>query len=501
MLVQLDRTSPVPLYLQISSQIRKLILTGALPEGSRLPPQRELASTLGVNRTTVVNAYQELAADGLVDATIGRGTVVRATASPAQPVSPSPLPWAEVFSLRTRATCDPLIRDMMTLCARQDVISFAAGVPAPDLYPLDTFRMVVDEVLARDGRTLLQHCPTEGHFPLREWLAGRMTERGAHVSARNVLLLAGSQQGLDLVTRLLLDPGDIVITESPSYLGVLQVFRAAGVRLLTVPLDEEGMRVDLLEQILARSRPKLIYTLPTFQNPTGVTLSLERRYQLLALAQRYQVPILEDDPYGELRYEGTPVPTLKALDRYGHVLYLSTFSKMLFPGLRLGWLAAPEPVVERLALIKQLTDLHTNTLGQWALAEFCHRGLLDEHLAHLREVYPRRRDAMSAALERYCPPGMTWNRPEGGFYLWCRLPEGLHARELLAEAARRRVAFTVGDAFHVDGGGQEWMRLNFTCHTEEAITEGVKRLGQAMEALLQRQRAQPTERLSLRPIV
>ncbi|MDY7041545.1 MAG: PLP-dependent aminotransferase family protein, partial [Chloroflexota bacterium] len=471
------------------------------PEGSRLPPQRELASALGVNRTTVISAYQELAADGLVDATIGRGTVVRATARPAPPAQTSPLPWAEVFSLRTRATCDPLIRDMMALCARQDVISFAAGVPAPDLYPLHDFRAVVDEVLSKDGRTLLQHCPTEGHFPLREWLAERMAERGARVSARNVLVLSGSQQGLDLVTRLLLDPGDVVVTESPSYLGVLQVFRAAGVRLLTVPLDEQGMQVDQLEQILARSRPKLIYTLPTLQNPTGVTLSLERRSQLLALAQRYQVPILEDDPYGELRYEGRPIPTLKAMDHHGHILYLSTFSKTLFPGLRLGWLAAPEQVIERLALIKQLTDLHTNTLGQWALVEFCRRGSLDEHLARLRSAYPRRRDAMCAALERHCPQGMTWNRPEGGFYLWCRLPENLPARELLTEAARRQVAFTVGDAFHVDGSGQNWIRLNFTYHTEEVITEGVKRLGQAMKAVLQRQRERPVEAFSLKPIV
>ncbi len=501
MLVQLDKSSPIPLYLQISQQIRELILSGALPEGSRLPPQRELAAQLGVNRTTVINAYQELAADGLVDATIGRGTVVRTTARPPTSVPPSPLPWAEVFSLRMQATLDPLIRDMMALCARQDVISFAAGVPAPDLYPLDQFRAVMDEVLKRDGRTLLQHCPTEGHFPLRQWLAERMAERGAQVSARNVLVLSGSQQGLDLVARLLLEPGDAVIAESPSYLGVLQVFQAVGVRLLTVPLDEQGMRIDLLEQILARRRPKLIYTLPTFQNPTGVTLSLERRHQLLALAQRYQVPILEDDPYGELRYEGRPVPTLKSLDRYGHVLYLSTFSKMLFPGLRLGWLAAPEPVIERLVLLKQLTDLHSNTLGQWALAEFCRRGLLDAHLSRLRKIYARRRDAMCDALHRYCPPGLTWNHPEGGFYLWCRLPQKLRARELLAEAARRQVAFIVGDAFHVDGGGQEWMRLNFTYHTEETIIEGVKRLGQAMDELLQRQHIQPTESLSLRPIV
>ena len=501
MLVQLDRSSPVPLYLQISNQIRELILTGALPEGTRLPPQRELALELEVNRTTVVNAYQELAADGLVDATIGRGTVVRTLSRSTSPVTPSPLPWTEVFSLRTRFAYDPLIRDMMTLCAQKNVISFAAGVPAPDLYPLDEFRAVVDEVLAKHGRVLLQHCPTEGYPPLREWLAERMVERGARVSPRNILVLTGSQQGLDLVARLLLDPGDIVIAESPSYLGVLQVFQAAGVRLLTVPLDEQGMQVDVLEQILVRSRPKLIYTLPTFQNPTGVTLSLERRYQLLALAQRYQVPILEDDPYGELRYEGTPVPPLKALDRYGHVLYLSTFSKMLFPGLRLGWLVAPEQVVGRLTMIKQFTDLHTNTLGQWALTEFCRRGLLDRHLESLREVYPRRRDVMGAALERYCPPGTTWNRPEGGFYLWCHLPEGLQARELLSEAARRQVVFIVGEACHVDGGGQEWMRLNFTYHPEDLITEGVRRLGQAMEELLQRQQIQPAEALSLRPIV
>jgi DNA-binding transcriptional MocR family regulator len=505
MIVQLSKESDVPLYLQIKHQIRDLILAGDLPLGARLPAERKLAESLRVNRTTVSTAYQELAADGLVEGQVGRGTVVctrpEAGGYGVEDYPCQPLPWSEFF-VAGQGGQDSLVRDVIALCAQEDVISLAGGVPDPELYPLKRFAQATDTVLRRHGRSLLQYCPTEGHLPFRETLAELATKRGFTTSVENTLVLSGSQQGLDLVARILLDPGDLVIVEMPSYLGALSLFKAAGARLLGVPVDEEGMRTDILERLLARYRPQLIYTLPTFQNPSGQVMSAERRQALLSLAQHYQVPILEDDPYGEVYFDDPPPPPLKSLDCHGYVIYLSTFSKILFPGIRIGWLVAPRPVVDRLALVKQHADLHSNTLAQWALAEFVGQGWLQEHLATLRQVYPRKCRAMQAALRDYVPQGLRWNEPAGGFNLWCHLEDGLRAKDLLVEAGRRQVAFVVGEAFHADGGGQGAFRLNYSYQSEGNIQEGVRRLGEALKALRrergERQMAQPA---TARPIV
>jgi DNA-binding transcriptional MocR family regulator len=326
--------------------------------------------------------------------------------------------------------------------------------------------------------------------------------RGITASPDNILVLAGSQQGLDLIARALIKPGDFVAMEVPSFLGALSVFRAVGARLLGVPMDREGMRIDVLEQVIVCCRPQLIYTLPTFQNPSGTVMSQERRRAVLSLAQRYQVPILEDDPYGELYYGDPPPPPLKSFDQYGHVIYLSTFSKVLFPGIRLGWLVASRPVVDRLAATKQYTDLHSNTLMQGAMTEFIQQGWLSEHVATLRQVYPHRGAAMLTALHDYMPRGLRWNEPTGGFFIWCLLEEGLRSKDLLAEAAHRRVAFVVGEAFHCDGGGQNALRLNFTYQDEKGIREGIRRLGEALTTLMaQRERRQPSARRAVQPIV
>ncbi len=505
MITQLNRESDEPLYLQIKHQIRDLILAGDLPLGTRLPPERKLAESLSINRTTVSTAYQELAAEGLVEGQVGRGTIVcskpYAGGYGAEDYPPQPLPWGEFF-VASQGGQDSLVRDLVALCAQEDVISLAGGVPDPSLYPVEHFAQATDTVLRQHGRNLLQYCPTEGHLPFREILAELAAERGIAASPDNIMVLSGSQQGLDLVARILLDPGDLVVVEVPSYLGALSVFRGAGVRLLGVPVDEEGIRTDILERLLARYHPQLIYTLPTFQNPSGQVMSAERRQALLSLAQHYQVPILEDDPYGEAYFGDPPPPPVKSLDRHGHVLYLSTFSKILFPGIRIGWLVAPRPVVDRLALVKQHADLHSNTLAQWALAEFIRQGWLHEHLAILRQAYPHKCRAMLAALRDFVPQGLRWNEPAGGFNLWCHLEDGLRSKDLLLEAGRRQVAFVVGEAFHADGGGQGALRLNYSYQSEGNIREGIRRLGEALKALRRdrgkRQLAQPA---TVRPIV
>jgi DNA-binding transcriptional MocR family regulator len=501
MMLRLDRDSRTPLYLQIRNQLREMILDGTLSEGSRLPPERKMAVALGVNRSTVVNAYRELAADGLVAAHVGRGTTVCRPPLPLTTQSPNhllphPLVWSEYLVPRLEEGRDPLLRDLMALLTRPDTISFAAGIPAPELYPLDDFRQAMTQVLNTAGQALLQPCPVEGYYPLRQTIARRMADRGATFRAENILIVTGSQQGLDLIARAFLRAGDEVVVEAPSYLGALQIFSAAGARLLGVPLDEEGMRLDVLENILIRYRPKLIYTLPTFQNPSGRTMAPRRRLRLLELARRHRVPIVEDDSYGELYYTGQPPSPLLALDQDGYVIYLSTFSKILFPGLRLGWVAAPRPVIERLSQIKQLADLHCSTLIQGAVHEFCQRGALDKHLDHVRDLYRQRRDAMLAALRHvedtalinHGPAGLEWDEPQGGFNLWCRLPSGLKARQLMAEAARQSVALVPGEVFYPDGGGQEEMRLNFSCPPVALIEEGVQRLGVALTTLMRRQK-------------
>jgi DNA-binding transcriptional MocR family regulator len=287
----------------------------------------------------------------------------------------------------------------------------------------------------------------------------------------------------------LLNPGDEVVVEVPTYLGAIQAFRALNARVIGVPTDNEGIRIDLLESILARRRPRLIYTLPTFQNPTGTVMSQERRRRLLLLAKRYQTPILEDDPYGEIYFEDKRPQPLKAMDTNGQVLYLSTCSKILAPGLRVAWLAAPEPMIERLSLHKQVFDLNTNALGQWVVSEILRRNLLDNHLKMLRQTYQHKRNLTLQAIATYWPEEVRVNRPSGGFHLWCRLPGDMRSRILLREAANEQVAFVIGEPFHVDGGGQQHFRLSFAYPETDHLEEGVRRIGNAIKRLFARRAA------------
>jgi 2-aminoadipate transaminase len=483
---ELDRASSAPLYQQLRDQIRQRIFSGSLPAGTRLPPERALANTLGVNRTTVVNAYRELAAEGLVEGRVGHGTVVLSSPSPPPDGPIRPMHWASVNEAE-----DPVVADINSVVRRPGSISFAHGEMSPNLFPAGPLGELFGRAFSAGGAPL-GYGPVSGYLPLREAIAARLG-----VTPGEVLVLGGSQLALYLISRVLLQPGDTVVVEVPSYINTLGIFTSAGVRVVPAPVDKDGLQVDGLAEVFLRYRPKLIFTEPTFQNPLGVTMSLERRRQLLQLAARHQVGIVEDDPYGELRFAGETLPTLKAMDPGGYVLYISSFSKSVAPGLRLAWLVAPPAVVERIAAARGALDFRAALLNQWVMDAFLREGFYDQHLVDLRPVLLRRRDALVNALKHAMPSGVTWHQPNGGYHLWCMLPRPLRARRLLSEAARDGVAFIPGDYYGAGDEARRGIRLNFTYPREQEIGEGVRRLAAAVRRLLKEEAPSQESRLEL----
>jgi 2-aminoadipate transaminase len=398
-------------------------------------------------------------------------------------------PWAHRFAQRTQRMGSSAIRELLKLTEQPDIISFGGGMPAPDVFPTEEFREACDRVLKDHGTQALQYGPTEGYRPLRELIVRHTARYGIEVTPDNLLITSGSQQALDLLGKILINPGDRILVESPTYLGALQAWSAYGAEYVTVPMDENGMVTDALENAL-RSGPKFIYVLPNFQNPTGVTLAMDRRHKLIELADRYGVPIVEDDPYGQLRYEGDHLPSVVVLDNQfrneeggcyqGNVIYLSTFSKTLAPGIRLAWVVAPPEVIRKLVQAKQGADLHTATFNQLVAYEVARGGFLDRHIKLIRDVYCERRDVMLAAMDAYFPPGVEWTHPEGGLFLWGVLPEALNSADVLKAAIEQKVAFVPGAPFYPTGGGHNTMRINFSNASPEKIREGISRLGRVL---------------------
>ncbi len=411
-------------------------------------------------------------------------------------------PWEQRYAQRTQRMGSSAIRELLKLTERPDIISFGGGLPAPELFPVEEFKVAADKVLTQHGKQALQYSTTEGYRPLREFIVQKMCRYGIKAAPENVLITSGSQQALDLIGKILINPGDRILTESPTYLGALQAWRAYQAEFVTVPVDEDGLQTDLLQEAL-RSGPKFMYILPNFQNPGGVTLSDSRRQELIRMADRYGTPIIEDDPYGELRYEGEHLTPLVALDAkrlnhdpeldgslfHGNVLYLSTFSKTLAPGLRMGWIVAPASVIQRCVMAKQGMDLHSSTFVQMVSHEVAVGGFLEEHVKEIREVYRHRRDVMLQSMERYFPPSVHWTRPQGGLFLWPILPEHIDAAVVLKRAVENKVAFVPGTAFYPDGGGHNTMRLNFSNAKPDQIEIGIKRLGEALTETLEEEAA------------
>jgi len=402
-------------------------------------------------------------------------------------------PWEYRYAHRMQKMGSSVIRELLKLTEQPDIISFAGGLPAPDIFPVEEFRAACNYVLDHFGPQALQYSTTEGYRPLREMIARHTARYAVEVTADNILITSGSQQALDFIGRLFLNRGDYIVVESPTYLGALQAWNAYGAQYIPVRADEDGMIVDELEAAL-RIGPKFIYILPNFQNPSGYTLSLERRQKLVELADKYGVPIVEDDPYGQLRYEGEHIPSVVALDSEfrgpngghysGNVIYLSTFSKLLAPGLRLAWVIAPPEVIRKLVMTKQAADLHTSSFNQYVAYEVAKGGFLDEHVKVIRAVYKERRDVMFEMMEEMFPAGVSWSKPQGGMFLWGTLPEGMDAADVLKRAIEKKVAFVPGAAFHPRGGGENTMRINFSYSSPAEIREGVTRLGTTLKELI-----------------
>jgi 2-aminoadipate transaminase len=383
------------------------------------------------------------------------------------------------------------VREILKVAEQPDVLSFAGGLPAPELFPIDALAEAHARVFAREGAAALQYSTTEGFGPLREWIAARLRGAGIDGDVERTLITNGSQQGIDLAARVLVNPGDCVAVENPSYLAALQVFGSYEARFATVSSDDAGMRVDELERLHARDPIRLVYIVPNFQNPKGTTLSLERRHALVGFAQRNHVAILEDDPYGALGFDGRSMPSLAALDDEGVVLYLSTFSKTLAPGLRIAWATGPVDVMRAMTVAKQSADLHTASLTQRALVALFERFDYEAHLRQLRVVYDERCQAMLGALARHMPADTRWTHPQGGLFVWAELPVGLRAEDLLPAALAEHVAFVPGSPFFAADKRFNTLRLNYSNCAPELIEVGMARLGGVVTRALAQASAWP----------
>jgi 2-aminoadipate transaminase len=392
----------------------------------------------------------------------------------------------QLYADRAKAMKTSEIREFFKLTEQPDVMSFAGGFPSAEFFPMDKVSQVMQELLAEEGKCALQYGPTEGNQDLRRYLAAKMTREGIPSSDENILITNGSQQGMDLISKIFLNPGDVVIVEEPGYVGGLGAIHNYQGDRISIPLDEDGIRTDLLAARLRKlqmegRKPKFAYLVPNFQNPTGISMSLERRKEVLALAQEYNFVIIEDNPYGEIRYEGEPVQSIKSMDTEGRVVYLGSFSKTFIPGIRVGWITASVDLIQKIACAKQATDLCSSSLGQRMACRFAESGYIEHHVASLISLYKEKRDLMLSCMEKHFPDGVTWTRPQGGFFVWVTFPKGMNARDVLLKAIDRKVAYVDGAGFFVNGNGKNTARFAFSEAGPEKIERGMEILGDILQ--------------------
>jgi 2-aminoadipate transaminase len=490
--LHLQPESHVPLYIQLRDQLRALVHAGDLRAGDRIPASRELATFLGVHRTTVANAYAELESEGLIQGHVGRGTFIQGHGNGLKITRPAPpvlnghqgVRWELMFADERGEE----VLSRLTAAAPDDSLSFVLARPAEEFFPIAELQTCVNAALRREGIDVLNLGPADGYVPLKDALLDLLRRDDIPAKDESLLITDGCQQSLDLISKAFVRPGDTVILENPTYPGAVAVFNSARARCLGVPVKTNpepggalGIDVDTLEATLVANRVKLILLTPDFHNPTGTSMPLASRRKVLELAGRHQVPVVEDHIYARLHVREDRIPSLKQLDHANVVIHIDSFAKVAFPGLRVGWIVAPPAAIERLRLVKQTTDLHTDQLAQATLAEFLRRGLFAKHVAKMRKVYARRLLAMDQALHKNMPEGTRWTRPEGGMCLWLELPAGFDASELLIHAKERGVLFAPGRYFYVQGPLPNTLRLGFASLDEKLIARGVATLADLLK--------------------
>src|ERR1700757_1360373 len=490
--LHLQPESHIPLYIQLRDQLRSLVHAGDLRPGDRIPASRELAQMLGVHRTTVANAYAELESEGLIQGHVGRGTFIKSNGNGLK-ITPPPPPvlnggsgirWELLFADERGEE----VLSRLTASAPENSLSFVMARPAQEFFPIEDLQICVSSVLRREATDVLNLGPSDGYAPLKEALLEML--KGDSIPARdeNLLITDGCQQSLDLISKAFVRPGDSVILENPTYPGAVAIFSGSRARCLGVPVQTHaepggslGIDLEALEATLAANRVKLVVLTPDFQNPTGTSIPLASRRKLLELAARHQVPVVEDHIYARLHAREERVPSLKQMDRSNLVIHIDSFSKVAFPGLRVGWIVAPAAAIERLRVVKQTTDLHTDQLAQATLAEFLRRGMFSRHVAKMRKVYASRLNALDEALRKHMPEETRWTRPEGGMCLWLELPAGFDASELLIHAKERVLLFAPGRYFYVQSHLPNTLRLGFANLNEKELARGVATLAELLK--------------------
>ncbi|MGC2656498.1 MAG: PLP-dependent aminotransferase family protein [Bryobacteraceae bacterium] len=479
--VQLNPASDAPIYRQLADAIGQMIESDSLRAGERLPATRDLAGQLGLNRTTISAAYAVLEESGLILGHVGRGSFVAGRR--ASPAAPDAGQVSRAFDWES--ILPPLEPRMAGAAGRPIEINFLNARPSRDAFPLVPFRRLAKQVIdSAEAGEILQLGSPHGYAPLRRYLLEEAQAAGIARSGDDLIVTNGCQQALDLIARLLTAHGETAVLEDPLYNGQLRVFVRAGARIVTVPVGPFGLDTDALDQVLDRERPRLLVVTPSFQNPTGATIPLAQRHKIVALAQKYGVVLVENDIYGELRYRGAPLPTLKQLDESGNTILLRSYSKVSFPGLRVGWAIAPRAVLARLAEAKQTTDLHSDQLSQAVLLRFAQSGELARHLELTRQAGADRLDAVLQACDQYLPAGTTFTRPEGGMNLWIVIPAPLVADDILNRVQERGVSFLPGRYFSANGGQARGLRISFGGLTPDQIIRGIQILGDTVAAQL-----------------
>jgi DNA-binding transcriptional MocR family regulator len=476
MKLKLDKNKATNLYIQVYEEIRDKILSEELAFGSRLLSERKLSQLLDVNRQTIATAYELLKVDGLIESFSGRGTFVsyKQEEKKHKKTINTYLNWPELFERKQRVRHGSLIELIMDEQLKKDTYFLAGGLPATEAVPKEAFRQISSELLQDKHLNVLSQSPVSGVSQLKKQIKQIMWHRGYESKVDEYLITSGSQQALDLIFRAFLQPGDTVLIEEPSFFGVIELLKHYGAHIVSLPMDKEGMQTSILEYMLEKHRPKFIYTIPTYQNPTAISMSIERRKALIALSNKYNVGIIEDDPYGALQYEGKHYPTLKSMDKSNHVIYVSTFSKTVSLGLRIGWITAAEEVINQLVKVKQISDLHVNTFNQYTLAAFIESGQYFEHEKKLIKEYSLKRDIMLKTLKEEIGE-VEYIYPDGGFYVWISLDEQVSSRALFDEGIKHGLLITPGYHFMKDGKERgSFIRLNFTYPHADDIVAGIK---------------------------